>query len=152
MLEAWLDYHRQTSLFKCAGLTDEQLKCRCVAPSGLSLLGLVRHLAFVERFWFRRGVAAEPIANLYCSPANPDGDFVDVDDADAEVDFATYEHEVDLARRVAAGRSLDETFRDPRDQTVLSMRWVFLHLIGEYSRHNGHADLLRERIDGATGE
>lgn len=151
MLEAWLEFHRQTLLAKCAGLTASQLRQRAASPSNLSLLGLVRHMAEVERGWFRRRVAGEEVGFLYSSEADPDGEFNDVDTADAEQDFATFLREIELTRHVAEGRDLDETFFHSRRNAVLSVRWVFVHMIEEYARHNGHADLLRERIDGATG-
>ncbi|GAA2112147.1 DinB family protein [Actinomadura alba] len=151
-LEAWLDHHRQTLLLKCAGLTPEQLRARSVEPSNLSLLGLVRHMAEVERSWFRHRVAGEPVEFLYCDiETNPDGDFDDVDTADAEADFDTFTREIELASAAAAGRSLEETFFHKYRQIEMSLRWVYLHMIEEYARHNGHADLLRERLDGATG-
>jgi hypothetical protein len=152
MLEGWLDYHRQTLLWKCAGLTADQLKMRSVEPSTLSLLGLVRHMAEVERWWFRRNFAREPLDDLFCSEESPDGDFDDLDTADAEADFAAFEGEVDLARRAAEGHSLDEVFVHPRRGTEYNLRWVYTHMIEEYARHNGHADLIRERIDGVTGD
>jgi uncharacterized damage-inducible protein DinB len=155
MLDGWLDYHRQTLLLKCAGLTAEQLKTASVEPSNLTLLGLVRHMAEVERWWFRRRFAGQDVGDLYCSEASPDGDFDDIETADAAADFATFETEVDLVRKAAAGRDLDETFvrrrRDGRTD-VMNLRWVYVHMIEEYARHNGHADLIRERIDGATGD
>jgi hypothetical protein len=128
------------------------LRLRAVEPSTLSLLGLVRHMAEVERWWFRRRVAGEPIGDLYCTEASPDGDFDDIDSADPEADFAAFHAEVDAARKAVAGRSLDETFVHARRQAEMSVRWVYVHMIEEYARHNGHADLLRERIDGVTGE
>jgi uncharacterized damage-inducible protein DinB len=151
MLEAWLDFHRQTLLMKCAGLTADQLRRRSAEPSPLSLLGLVRHMADVERGWFRHGVAREDIEDIYSTEANVDGDFNDVDSADAEADLATFAAEVEAARKAAAGRSLDDTFRSRRG-TEISLRWVYVHMIEEYARHNGHADLIRERIDGVTGD
>jgi hypothetical protein len=151
MLEAWLDFHRQTLLTKCSGLTAGQLRQRAALPSSLSLLGLIRHMAEVERSWFRRRVAGEDAGFLYSSEADPDGEFDHVDTADAEQDFATYLREIDLARQAAAGRDLDETFFHSHRRAEMSVRWVYLHMIEEYARHNGHADLLRERIDGATG-
>jgi hypothetical protein len=157
MLDGWLDYHRQTLLLKCAGLTSEQLCWRAIEPSNLSLLGLVRHMAEVERSWFRRRVAGEDVEYLYCSDARPDGDFDDVDGddiegTDAEADFATFTIELELARRTAVGRSLDDTFFNSYRKVEMDLRWVYVHMIEEYARHNGHADLLRERIDGATGD
>ncbi|TDC37681.1 DinB family protein [Micromonospora sp. KC213] len=155
MLEGWLDFHRDTLLVKCAGLTAEQLKTPSVKPSGLTLLGLVRHLAYVERVWFRIRAAGEAIDGIYCTEENPDGDFDDVADADAEADFATFAAEVAAARAAAAGLSLEQTFQTRRrdgSTDEISVRWVYLHMIEEYARHNGHADLIRERIDGVTGD
>jgi uncharacterized damage-inducible protein DinB len=153
LLEHYLDYHRQTLLVKCAGLTPEQLVMRAVPPSTMTLLGLVRHMAEVERSWFRRRLAGEEIDFLYVDvDSNPDGEFDDVDPAYAERDFDTYRREVEAARAAAAGRSLDDTFVHRYRQVEMSLRWMYLHMIEEYARHNGHADLFRERIDGATGE
>jgi uncharacterized damage-inducible protein DinB len=151
MLEAWLDYHRETLLSKCSGLTAEQLRERAAPPSNLSLLGLVRHMAEVERGWFRRFIGGVEPGFLYSSETDPDGEFDHVDGADPEQDFTTYLQEIDLARRAAAGRGLDETFHHPRRDAEVSVRWVYVHMVEEYARHNGHADLLRERIDGQTG-
>ena len=151
MLEAWLDFHRQTLLGKCSGLTPGQLRQRSAPPSTLSLLGLVRHMTDVERGWFRRRIAGEDVGFLYSSEAEPDGEFDNVASADAEQDFAVYLREVELARQAAAGRELDATFYHTRHKAEMSVRWVYLHMIEEYARHNGHADLLRERIDSATG-
>ena len=149
-LEEWLDFHRETLLWKCAGLTEDQLRLRSVAPSTMSLLGLVRHMAEVERGWFRISVAGEPEVYLYGSEDSLDADFDDVDTADAEADFEVFEREVAAARAAVSGRSLDDTFLSRRGKT-LDVRWVYLHMIAEYARHNGHADLLREAIDGTTG-
>ena len=152
LLEAWLDFHRQTLLSKCSGLTAEQLRQRPAPPSTMSLLGLVRHMTDVERGWFRRRIAGEDIDFLYSSEADPDGEFDNVEGADAEQDFAAYLAEVELARQAAAGRGLDETFFHTHHKADMSVRWVYLHMIEEYARHNGHADLLRERVDGTTGD
>jgi uncharacterized damage-inducible protein DinB len=149
-LEAWLDYHRDTLLTKCAGLSEVQLRERSVPPSSLSLLGLVRHLAEVERWWFRIRLDGQDLGDIYCTEENPDGDFDDVDTADAQADLATYRAEVQLAREAAAGKELEASFE--RRGETRDLRWVFLHMIEEYARHNGHADLLRERIDGAVGD
>jgi uncharacterized damage-inducible protein DinB len=150
--EALLDYLRETLLWKCAGLSAVQLKRRSVSPSSMSLLGLVRHMAEVERVWFRTRIAGEGVGPIYCSEARPDGDFEDVDAADAEADFATYQREVDAARAVLAARSFDDTFTLTRPEATIDVRAVVLHMIEEYARHCGHADLIRECIDGATGE
>jgi uncharacterized damage-inducible protein DinB len=150
MLDGWLEWQRQTLLGKCTGLTGEQLAERAVSPSTLSLLGLVRHMAEVERWWFRRRYAAEEIGTLFCPDSSPDGDFDDVDPTRAEADFATYAAECEAARAAAAGGSLEDVCPHPRWGEV-SLRWIYIHMIEEYARHNGHADFLRERIDGVTG-
>jgi hypothetical protein len=151
-LEGWLDFHRATLLRKCQGLTAEQLARRPLAPSTLSLLGLIRHLAEVERVWFRERVAgADDLPDLYCTQEFPDGDLDLGDATTAERDVATLRTEVELARAAAADRSLEETFTHAK-WGAINLRWVYLHLIEEYARHNGHADLLREHIDGVTGE
>jgi uncharacterized damage-inducible protein DinB len=152
MLAAWLDFHRQTLVSKCEGLTPDQLGQRAVPPSGLSLLGLVRHMTEVERAWFRVRVNGEDIDFQFSSDADPDGEFDHVETADAEHDFAAYLAEIEDARRAAAGHDLDETFYHIHRKVDMSVRWVYLHMIEEYARHNGHADLLRERIDGKTGQ
>jgi uncharacterized damage-inducible protein DinB len=151
MLDGLLDLHRLTLLHKCAGLTAEQLAARSVEPSQMSLLGLVRHMTDVERGWFRRGFARQPARPVYSTGENPDGDFDDAGAAQAGADLATYQREVDLVRAAVAGRSLDETLPGDAGRGDISLRWIYLHLIGEYARHNGHADLLRERVDGTTG-
>lgn len=152
-LEQWLDYHRATLLTKCAGLTAEQLKRRAVPPSRLSLLGLVRHMVEVERWWFRMHAAGEDVVFVY----DPDGvgrDFEEIDEADAADDLATFEIECAAARAAVAPRALDDVVpsRGDHPERVRDIRWIFVHMIEEYARHNGHADLLREAIDGATGD
>jgi uncharacterized damage-inducible protein DinB len=151
MLESWLDYHRATLERKCEGLSSEQLRERSALPSSMSLLGLVRHMADVEQNWFRRVLSGETVAGIYWTEDDEDGDFDNVDDADAEEAFATWRAECENARKVAAAAaSLDVT--GTRRGEDCSLRWIYVHMIEEYARHNGHADLLRERIDGATGE
>jgi hypothetical protein len=152
MLEAWLQFQRDTLLTKCAGLTDQQLKQRSCPPSSLSLLGLVRHMTDKERGWFRHGFAGERVGPVYYSDRRVDGDFDDVDNADPVRDFDAYLAEVAACRAAVAGASLEDTFVRRRDGRESSLRWVYLHMIEQYARHNGHADLLRERIDGATGD
>jgi uncharacterized damage-inducible protein DinB len=117
----------------------------------MSLLGLVRHMVEVERGWFRRRLCGQDVGHQYVTTDSPDAEFDEVDDADAAADFAHLAAEVELARSAAAGRALDDTFTH-EDGRELTLRWVHLHMIEEYARHNGHADLLRERIDGATGD
>jgi hypothetical protein len=133
LLTGFLDYQRDTLAWKCSGLTDEQLALRAVEPSSLSLLGLLRHLTEVERGWFNGTIAGEEVPPTYYTDDNPDGDFDDLGThSPAEV------HELD--------------FEGSRPHRKYALRWVLIHMIEEYARHNGHADFLRERIDGATGE
>ncbi len=150
MLDGFLDWHRTTLLHKCSGLSGEQLARQAVPPSRLSLLGLVRHLAAAERTWFRRRFLGENLAELYWRPDKPDAAFEEVDPDRADADIAILTREWELCRQAVAGASLDATFISER-WGAMSLRWVYLHLIGEYAHHNGHADLLRERIDGMTG-
>ena len=149
MLQGWLDWHRQTLLSKCAGLTAEQLKTAAVPPSTMTLLGLVRHLTLVEQSWFARATGTEE-RWVHGSDDNPDGDWNDLADADPEADLRTYAAEVAEADRKIASFGLDHEFTTPR--ATKSVRWVYLHMIEEYARHNGHADLLRECLDGTTGD
>jgi uncharacterized damage-inducible protein DinB len=150
MLRGYLDWQRATLLRKCAGLTGEQLAERSVPPSSLSLLGLVRHLAKVERIWLRQRFAGEPVGPMYDPGKGKDADFEDLDPALAAEDHARLVGEWRLADAAVAGISLDETYVDEHG-AAMSLRLVYLHLIQEYTRHSGHADLLRERIDGVTG-
>ena len=151
MLVSWLDYHRATLEWKCNGLTDEQLRERSVPPSTMSLLGLVRHMAEVERNWFRRCLGGESVGGIYYSDDDPDGDFDNVATADVANDFATWRHECELGRKaVEQASSLDIT--GVRRGHDVSLRWILVHMIEETARHAGHADLLREGIDGALGD
>jgi uncharacterized damage-inducible protein DinB len=152
LLEWFLDFHRLTLLHKCAGLTAEQLAARPAGPSILSLVGLVRHMTEVERGWFRRGFGRQQAEPAYCTGERPDADFEDAGAAGAAADLAAYQREIELARAAVAGHSLSEALAGREGRTDISLRWVFLHMIGEYARHNGHADLIRERIDGAVGQ
>jgi uncharacterized damage-inducible protein DinB len=148
LLQAFLDWYRATLLYKCAGLTGEQLAERTVPPSDLSLLGLVRHMTKVERAWFRQRFAGEPVGDLFGD--DEDAEFERTDPARAAADYARLTEEFKLADAAVANASLDEEFT--YDGQVISLRLIYLHIIEEYARHLGHADLLRERIDGATGQ
>jgi uncharacterized damage-inducible protein DinB len=151
-LDAWLDYHRATLLWKCDGLTPEQLAERSVEPSTMSLLGLVRHMAEVERGWFRQFVGGEDVPELYVREGALDADFDEVDPSRAADDFAIFRGEVEVCRKVASGFELDHLTHSKRRDIDIDLRWVYVHMIEEYARHNGHADLLRERIDGTIGD
>jgi hypothetical protein len=152
MLSAWLDLQRATLEMKCDGLSDEQLREQAIPPSSLSLLGLVRHMAEVERNWFRPLLAGDEMGGLWASgpELDPEPAFDDVATADVMASFAAWRAECDRARELAdAAVSLEVT--GLRGGARFSLRWVMVHMIEEYARHNGHADLLRERIDGVTG-
>jgi hypothetical protein len=153
MLETWLEYHRATLAMKCDGLTAEQLCLASTPPSGLSLLGLVRHMTEVERFWFRRVLHRVDEPPLYYTDDNPDGDMLDVDPAAVDGDIRRYAEQC-AASRDAAARVGDLEELAPWDfgGERASLRWIYVHMIEEYARHNGHADLIRESVDGATGE
>jgi uncharacterized damage-inducible protein DinB len=152
LLDGFLDFHRATLLWKCAELSDEELRRRSVDPSSMSLLGLVRHLTDVEQGWFVHGFAGKDRPPAYSTPDKPDDDFDDLDSVPVADVFATYQEAVARCKEAVAGASLDDEFASRRTGTVFSLRWLYLHMIEEYARHNGHADLMRERIDGATGE
>lgn len=149
ILEGFLNWQRATLLNICAGLTGEQLTQRTVPPSNLSLLGLVRHLAKVERIWFRQRAATEAVGPMYDPAGGKDADFDLVDAARAETDFQRLQEEWRRADDAVAEMDFGETFDVGGE--AFSLRMVYVHMIGEYCRHNGHADLLRERIDGRTG-
>lgn len=149
-LIGFLEWQRATLARKCEGLTADQLRERAAAPATLSLLGLVRHLTDVERGWFRRTLALEDIQDVYSSEADPDGDFNNTEENPVEEVFSAWRAECERARRIVAARTLDDTGRQ-RTGRIVSLRWILVHMVEEYSRHNGHADLLRQRIDGAVG-
>jgi hypothetical protein len=153
-LESWLEFHRITLLMKCDGLDDAGLRQRSVPPSSLSLLGLVRHMTEVERSWFRRILIADDAAPLYYSEDNEDGDFDDVDGADVAADLTAFRTELETCRSIAARHPDLDAIGAGKRRGVhdVSLRWIYLHMIEEYARHNGHADLLRERIDGVVGD
>ncbi|WP_275465906.1 DinB family protein [Streptomyces noursei] len=150
-LRAYLDFHRATLARKIEGLTDEQLRRRAVPSSTLSLLGLVRHMAEVERTWFRRVVDGADIPLVWSDEGDFQAAFDDADATGASA-IAAWQAEVAHARRIEeAAESLDLTAYQPRWGEDVSLRLIMLHLIHEYARHNGHADLLREGVDGAVG-
>jgi uncharacterized damage-inducible protein DinB len=150
-LAGFLDYHRATLLWKLEGLDDEQLR-RAMVPSGTSLLGLVKHLAYVERSWFQ-GVWAGQEVSFPWTREDPDADWrIEPDETTGDV-LALYDGECDRSREiVAVASSLDEAVVHPRWKEEVSRRWILVHMIEETARHNGHVDLLREAIDGVTGE
>jgi uncharacterized damage-inducible protein DinB len=151
MLRAFLDYHRATLAMKCDGLPDEDLRRQSMPPSTLSLLGLVRHMAEVERTWFRRVINGEDIPLVWSAT----GDYqvaYDASGATRSEAFGAWQAEVGHSRRIERqAESLDVTGYQPSWGEDVSLRLVMLHLIHEYARHDGHADFLREGIDGTVG-
>lgn len=153
MLTGFLDYHRETLMMKCAGLDDAQLRTPSADPSGLTLMGLVRHLAEVERWWFREVMVGEDLPDLYSTEQDRDGDFHVTEKDTWARSQEVWLAEVAAAREITAACALDDlSVGKSRKGSHFSLRWILTHMIEEYARHNGHADLLRERIDGATGE
>jgi Protein of unknown function (DUF664) len=151
MVMGRLERNRSTLLHKCTGLTGEQLALRSAPPSTMSLLGLVRHLSNVERRWLVRGFLGDVHASpVYGHDGVRDVDFDETDPGRAEADVAALLAEQERSRAAVRGASLDDTFEDPKWGTM-TLRWVIGHLTEEYARHCGHADLLREGIDGLTG-
>ncbi|WP_020579252.1 DinB family protein [Actinopolymorpha alba] len=151
MVRAFLDYHRATLAMKCDGLSDDELRRQSMPPSTLSLLGLVRHMAEVERAWFRRVINGEDIPLVWSDKRDFQVAY-DARTATRSEAFAAWEAEVAHSRRIEQDtESLDVTAREPKSGEEVSLRLVMLHLIHEYARHNGHADFLREGIDGTVG-
>ncbi|MFD0337311.1 DinB family protein [Streptomyces sp. NPDC127117] len=155
MLEAWLDFHRATLALKCSGLKDDQLRLASAAPSSMTLLGLVQHMADVERNWFQRVFAGKDTHAVF-GESNVDGFGLD-DDRGLDEVMAVWQKEIARGRELVADASLDESGRLSDQEAgqvgdgAVSLRWIMVHMIEEYARHNGHADLIRERIDGLAG-
>lgn len=151
-LASWLDFYRATLAGKCHGLDEAQLRTASVPPSSLTLLGLVQHMAEVERNWFRRILTGEVVPPVYESETNTeghDGGFDVKGDITFDVAQANWQREITRARANCTDRPLDRT--SPFMGGDVTLRWIYLHMTAEYARHNGHADLIRERIDGSTG-
>ncbi|MFI5675850.1 DinB family protein [Streptomyces cellulosae] len=150
MLESWLAFHRATLELKCAELDDAQVRTASAEPSSLTLLGLVQHLAEVERNWFQRVAAGLDVPPVY---EKGNGYALDPEHG-LDHALAAWKREIARGEELCAGRSLDDLGRTadgPMAGLEVSLRWVYVHMIEEYARHNGHADILRERIDGVTG-
>jgi uncharacterized damage-inducible protein DinB len=149
LLEGYLDWQRATLLNICAGLSAAQLAQRPIESSNLSLLGLVRHLTKVERIWFVERLGGQSLLPMYDAALGKDADFDDVQPADAPAAVDRWQEQCRAAREIAAGHSFDDTITSQGE--LMSLRMIVVHMIGEYSRHNGHADMLREAVDGVTG-
>jgi hypothetical protein len=150
-LRGLLEWQRATLLWKCRGLSATELTVRSVPPSTLSLLGLIRHLSDAERAWFRRYFRGEQIPEVYARRDAPNAAFDNAEASRAEADVSRLMAEWDASRNAVSGASLEDRFVHEQFG-VMSLRWVYNHMIAEYARHIGHADLLRELVDGTTGE
>ncbi|MEU8028443.1 DinB family protein [Streptomyces sp. NPDC049099] len=149
-LESWLDFHRATLELKCRGLDDAQVRQASAQPSSLTLLGLVQHLAEVERTWFQRVVAGLDVPPVF----EEETGYALAPGRGLDEALDAWRREIARGRELLAERALEDTGRiadGPMAGVEVSVRWVLLHLIEEYARHNGHADILRERIDGTAG-
>jgi uncharacterized damage-inducible protein DinB len=149
-LDAFLDLHRATLLRKIAGLNDEQLRRRLV-PSDTTLLGMVKHLGYVEQNWFQVTFLGLDLPVPW-SEADPDADFRIEPDESTESVLAWYQEQVALSRAIAAAAGSLDAKAKRAGREDYTLRWIMVHMIEETARHNGHADILRELIDGATGE
>jgi uncharacterized damage-inducible protein DinB len=152
-LESWLEFHRATLLLTCDGLSDEQRKRRPVATSLMSLHGMVRHLAGVERNWFQRAFDRPDTPASVGSEDAGDAHWVPLDNADWERDLATWQAACEQSRLTAARHGLDDVGAGRRggQRAQFSLRWIYNHMIEEYARHNGHADLIRELVNPPAG-
>jgi hypothetical protein len=147
MTSAFLDFHRATLLWKIDGLTDEELR-RPMVPSGNCLLSIVKHSAHVERWWFRRVFAGEDVD--VWPEADPDADWrIEPDETTAQI-IALYNDETARSRAIVDGANWDDLAKASRKGHTLG--WILTHMVEEVARHNGHADIFRELIDGKTGE
>jgi len=152
MLTVWLDYQRATLLWKCEELDGVALVRPGVPPSSLTLLGLVRHMAYVEWWWFEHIFSGSASPEPISTAEDRDADFNDLDATRATADVELFERQCDASRAIVATAPSLDTLAASTEKPPVSLRWIMVHMIEEYARHNGHADLLRERIDGAVGE
>ncbi len=150
MLKAYLDHYRETFELKCSGVPAARMSERSMPPSTMSLHGLARHLAGVERWWFAINFAGTDLPLLYYSDDDPDQDFQSLDGDPLEA-LAAWRVECQRSRRIVDdASSLDEVGAVERNGSY-TLRWLILRMIAEYAQHAGHADFLREGIDGAVG-
>lgn len=148
LLLGWLRFHRDALAAKCEGMTDEQLLVQSAPPSALSLLGLVRHLTEMERVYAVNALSGENKGLHYCTEHNPDGDIEGLDLTMVGASMSTWHAEMAAADRLLEAVT-DLSAPAPTGRPV---RWYVAKLMQEYARHNGHADIIRERIDGSRGE
>jgi uncharacterized damage-inducible protein DinB len=154
LLTGFLDFHRDTLDWKCGRLADDQLRAHVVPSTNVTLLGLLRHMAEVERFWFREVWAGEQFeAPLFDRTDDRDEEWNDLDADTGAAAYQRWQAEVERSRAiVAATEDFDTIFVRKDTGERVSARWILIHMVEEYARHNGHADLLREATDGEVGE
>ena len=150
-LTAYLEYYRATVEMKCQGLTPEQARARSMPPSTLSVHGLVRHLAGVERWWFEQNFERRDVPFLFFTEENPDLDFDPPAEADFAADLEVWRAECEVSRDIVSAHELDDIARPLDWYEDVDLRWLILRIITEYAQHCGHLDLLREGVDGRTG-
>ncbi|NNN07708.1 MAG: DinB family protein [Acidimicrobiaceae bacterium] len=150
-LMGWLDFHRATLLMKCAGLDDDSLRRRALPPSNLTLLGLLQHMALVEIWWFDTILLNADTHLPFASDDDPDSEFNVLDTMSPEEVASVFLANCQRSRELAAPLALETMAARVRPGESVDLRWIYLHMIEEYARHNGHADLLREVLDGTTG-
>lgn len=150
-LAAYLDYYRATVEMKCRDLTPEQARARSMPPSSMSLHGVVRHLAAVERWWFQQNYERRDVPFLFFTADEPNLDFDPPPDADFAADLDAWRAECAVSREIFAAHDLDDTARPLDWDEVVDLRWLVLRMITEYAQHCGHIDLLREGVDGRIG-
>jgi uncharacterized damage-inducible protein DinB len=150
VLGGFLDHYRRTLLHICEDLSEEQLR-RPMVPSGTSLLGLVKHLAYCERSWFQERIANEPVEYPYVEDDDPDADFRIEEGETAQEIFDLYEEQCAISRRILEATSLEHVVDYPDRIADYNVRWIAVHMIEETARHAGHADIIREQLDGRTG-
>ena len=154
-LETFLDFYRETILWKVSGMSDPDLR-KVIVPSGWSPLGMIKHLAYVERSWFRTRFSGEEGLPVPWTDEDPDADFrIEPQETTADI-LAFYRDECERSRAIAASASLDDLAAhwpaDRPPEKRPNLRWIFVHMIDETARHAGHLDIVRELIDGSTGD
>ena len=155
-LDGWLDFYRATLLTKCDGLSEDEMTTRPVTSSSLSLLGLVRHMTVVETYWFQNVLLGEDTVSPFHGrdengDAIADDDFVNLASHSLDAVVALYDAATVASTRAASGHALGDVAVRGRHGEPVDLRWIYLHMIEEYARHCGHADIVRELLDGVTG-
>jgi hypothetical protein len=154
VLEGFLDYLRVVLVRKTEGITDVEARRAACPPSDLTILGLIRHMTEVERIWFRATLGDGDAPPVYYGDAHPDGDrdgdFHAPADATLADAVARWRQEVETSQRILAG--VADLAHEGHDRERRNVRWILVHMVEEYARHCGHADLLRQAVDGVVDD